>query len=153
MARASAKTAESARRPSAPVTATLAWLLPGLGHWWLGERTRGVVFFTIITVTFWGGIAVGGVRSTVTPRENGAWIAAQLCMGPQALSALWWSNQRTIAHPTELKAPWPASNIGVVYAGVAGLLNLLVIIDVLARVESRQMALASKPPPQRDRSP
>ncbi|RIK69301.1 MAG: hypothetical protein DCC65_00735 [Planctomycetota bacterium] len=114
----------------------------------IGERARGAIFFVVITVTFWGGIAVGGVRTTITPRENGAWIAAQLCVGSQALGALYWSHRRSITHKDEAKAPWPASNISVVYAGVAGLLNLLVIIDVLSRVEARQAMSFARPPPQ-----
>lgn len=151
MARPSRETTRESKIP-APLAAFLAWVLPGLGHWVIGERVRGLVFFVVITVTFWGGIAVGGVRTTVTPRENGAWIAAQLCAGTQALGALYWSHQRSVKYKDEIKAPWPASNIAVVYAGVAGLLNLLVIIDVLARVEARQAALLARPPPVRARS-
>jgi hypothetical protein len=130
----------------------MAWLLPGLGHWWIGERARGAVLFVVITVTFWGGIAVAGVRTTIAPRENGAWIAAQLCAGGQAFGALWWSRQRVATVPTEIKAAWPSSNIGVVYAGVAGLLNLLVMIDVLARVEARQASVEARSPPGRGRA-
>ena len=47
------------------------------------------------------------------------------------------------------KAPWPASSIAVVYSGVAGLLNLLVIIDALARAERARLALAARPLPQK----
>ncbi len=135
------------RSPSAPLAAILAWLVPGLGHWFIGERHRGAVFFIVITVTFWAGIAVGGVRTTVTPRENGAWIAAQLCAGPQAVAALYWSNYRSGHYKNELKAGYPGSNISVVYAGVAGLLNLLVIIDTLARAEARMTTVKVRPPP------
>lgn len=115
--------------------------MPGLGHWWIGDRARAVVLFLIVTTTFWGGVAVGGVRSVVSERENGPWIAAQLCMGPQALVALQASSSLRKQeatdedHRTSFKAPWPSGDIGVIYAGVAGLLNLLVILDVLARVE------------------
>ncbi len=135
------------RQVPAPVAALLAWVLPGLGHWVIGERARGIIFFTVITVTFWAGIAVGGVRTTITPRDNGAWIAAQLCTGTQAVAALYWSHHRSITYKEEIKAPWPASNISVVYAGVAGLLNVLVIIDVLARTDVRQPAIAARAPP------
>lgn len=133
---------------SLPVVAILAWLLPGLGHWWIGERRRALIFFVVTTVTFWGGIAVGGVRSAVTPKENGLWIAAQFCMGPQAMAALRCSHQLAQRPDAErFKAPWPASNIGVVYAGVAGLLNLLIILDALARVEARQSTVSARSPP------
>jgi hypothetical protein len=144
--------ASSERSPSAPLAAIFAWLVPGLGHWFLGERHRGIIFFVVITVTFWAGVAVGGVRTTVSPKENGAWIAAQLCTGPQALAALYWSNYRGEHNKDEIKAGYPGSNIAVVYAGVAGLLNLLVIIDTLARADSRRALIQARPPPRKGRA-
>ncbi|MCZ6816593.1 MAG: hypothetical protein O7F76_07805 [Planctomycetota bacterium] len=125
-------------RRSAPLAALLAWVMPGLGHWYLGERSRAVIFFVVTTVMFWGGVAIGGVRSTVTPRENGPWIAAQLCMGPQAAVALVLSWQARETSGNQYKAPWPASSISVVYAGITGLLNLLIIIDALARADATE---------------
>jgi len=138
------------RPPSTALAAIFAWMLPGLGHWWIGHRARGVIFFVVTTVTFWGGIAVGGVRGTVTTGENGAWVAAQLCMGPQAIAAL--SISAKLKKRTDqalLKADWPASNIGVVYAGIAGLLNLLIIVDALARAEARRAAVMAARPAQK----
>lgn len=120
-----------------PLIALLAWVLPGLGHWFLGQRARALIFFVVLTVTFWGGVAVGGVRSTVHLKENGAWIAAQLCMGPQALGAWYLGDQNQAKYGDQFKAPWPASNISVVYTGIAGLLNLLIIIDSLSRADRR----------------
>jgi zinc transporter ZupT len=133
--------AGQAQGRSTVLTAIFAWILPGLGHWWIGQRVRAIIFFAVTTITFWGGVAVGGLRSTVSSNENGAWVAAQLCMGPQALGALWLSNQyRSRNDELRFRAPWPASNISVVYAGVAGMLNLLIIIDALSRSE-----LAARP--------
>lgn len=137
------KTASKKIRPtSGAVAALLAWVMPGLGHWWIGEKGRGAILFLVVTVTFWSGVAVGGVRTVISPRENGPWIAAQMCMGPQSLIALKSaSNLRQREVDTEgqvdYRSPWPSGDIGVVYAGIAGLLNLLVMLDVLARVERR----------------
>jgi hypothetical protein len=143
------KSAEAGSMLPTPMVALAAWMVPGLGHWLLGERGRGLVFLVVICVTFWGGVAVGGVRSTVTPKENGAWIAAQLCAGPQALAAMYLGKADQSRHGDRHKAPWPASNIAVVYAGIAGLLNLLVIIDTLSRSEARQVSAVSRGPPAR----
>jgi len=138
------------RIPSAPIAALFGWLLPGLGHWWIGERPRAVVLFLLITVTFWGGVAVGGVRTVVSERENGPWIAAQLCMGPQTLIALTASRELRRIEAADasrsFKAPWPSGDIGVIYSGVAGLLNLLAILDVLARVELRHATKRARAP-------
>jgi hypothetical protein len=134
--------------PSTLVAALLGWAVPGMGHWWLGERGRGAIFFVVISVTFWAGVAVGGVRTTVTPKDNGAWIAAQLCVGPQALGALYLSRQiQGRPDETSFKAAWPGSNIAVVYAGVAGLLNLLVVIDCLAKGEAQSGSASVRSPP------
>lgn len=137
------KSSHTVNVASVPLTAILAWVLPGLGHWWVGERVRGGIFFVVLTVTFWAGVAIGGVRSTVTlPVENGAWFYAQLCMGPQSLGGLYLSqsqiNQARERGRDTMKAIWPASNTAVVYSGVAGLLNLLVIIDAMARADARR---------------
>ncbi|MBX3393731.1 MAG: hypothetical protein KF841_00040 [Phycisphaerae bacterium] len=130
--------------------AAFAWLVPGLGHWWIGERKRAVIFFVTITSTFWCGIAVGGVRSAITPRDNGLWIAAQICAGPQAIGALYASKRIEAnagsATANSFKAPWPAGDIGVVYSGVAGLLNLLVILDTLSRADRAKASLAAQTP-------
>ncbi len=148
-----AKPPQPPKSLSAPLAAVLAWILPGLGHWWIGERRRAIIFFVATAVTFWGGVAVAGVRSAITTNENGLWIAAQVCMGPQALGALSWSkslaaHERRDASVT-YKSPWPSSDIGVVYAGVAGLLNLLIILDVLARVDASRATTAARSPPSR----
>lgn len=143
----------SSKAHSITLGAILAWLVPGLGHWWIGERKRAVIFFIVISVTFWGGIAVGGVRSAVTAKENGLWIAAQLCTGPQSLFAL--SVSRNLEDEAkrdpskQFKAPWPAGDIGVVYAGVAGLLNLLVILDVLSRTDAARNAVVAAANPRK----
>ncbi len=138
------------KMPPATVAAVCAWLLPGLGHWLIGQRARGVIFFVVLTATFWSGVAVGGVRSTVAGRENGAWIAAQLFMGPQAIGAFLISrNIQLQGDPVEYHALSPASSIAVVYAGVAGLLNLLVIVDVLARVDNATSATPARASPTR----
>jgi hypothetical protein len=150
MAQPDPQAAAHERPPSTALAAILAWVLPGLGHWWIGERARGIILFIVVTVTFWGGAAVAGIRSTVTPKENGAWIAAQLCLGPQAFLALYLSDEIKKKPDEEAyKASWPASTIGVVYAGVAGLLNLLIIIDALARVETVRSLIGARSPPRR----
>ncbi len=139
-----------------PLAMLLAWLVPGLGHWILGERIRAVVFFVVINATFWGGVAIGGVRTTVTSRENGAWIAAQLCAGPQTLAALYLSQKQDrlaqAAGREVVKAPWPSSSIAVVYSGVAGLLNLLVILNALVRAEAAAGAEAKSSAQRREAS-
>ncbi len=116
----------------------LAWIVPGLGHFYLGFRKRAIVLFLAITLTFWAGVAIGGVRGTVNWRDRSLWYMAELCTGGNTLAA-------TALHKAVGMQPrargtlppypgdWTATDVGVHYAGVAGLLNLLIIIDAVAR--------------------
>lgn len=117
----------------------LGWIVPGLGHVFIGDRVRGIICMATIVLTFWTGIAIGGVRGTVDPRERTLWFMAQLCTGTNAgLAYVIRENivsgdsltQRASSPP-----PWVSSEIGVHYTGVAGLLNILVILDAMARAE------------------
>lgn len=112
------------------VAGFLAWLVPGLGHVYLGQRPRGVILLVVIAATFWGGVALGGVAETVNPHKRTAWFMAQISTGAHALAAWGWGN--TVKEQASFYS-WRAEEVAVVYSGVAGLLNLLVIVDALAR--------------------
>ncbi len=119
-----------------PIAGLLAWLVPGLGHLCIGLHARGLIFLVVITATFWGGIAIGGVKSTVGQRRW--WLMAQMCAGSHALAAWSWGRslpELSREEPSPYRAVWPADDVAVVYTGVAGMLNLLVIFDVLVRAE------------------
>ena len=124
-----------------PIAGFLAWLVPGLGHIYLGHRVRGLVCLVTITVTFWTGVAIGGVQATVDPKERTLWFMAQLCTGGHTLAA--YGLHRVVEpqpaaglRPPPVLAHWLSSEVGVHYTGVAGLLNLLVILDALGRADA-----------------
>ncbi len=116
----------------------LGWIVPGLGHIFIGDRIRGIICLATIVLTFWTGIAIGGVRGTVDPHERSLWFVAQLCTGANA--GVVYMIRENLPAPGETdraSAPpsWVSSEIGVHYTGVAGLLNILVILDAMARAE------------------
>ena len=122
-----------------PLAGLLSWLVPGLGHIYLGDKARGLVCMVAITATFWTGVAIGGVRGTVDPRERKLWFIAQLCTAGNTVAA-YALNRSVSPDPSSGKvaAPkghWASADVGVHYTGVAGLLNLLVIFDAIARAE------------------
>ena len=45
--------------------AALAWVFPGLGHWYLGKRRLAIAFAVIVTVTFLAGLSFEGRLYTV----------------------------------------------------------------------------------------
>jgi TM2 domain-containing membrane protein YozV len=122
-----------------PFAGLLSWLVPGLGHLYLGQRARGLVCLVTITATFWTGVAIGSVQATVDPRERTLWFLAQLCTGGNTLVAYaWHKGVSPDPQVPSVSAPvphWLSVDVAVHYTGVAGLLNLLVILDALARAE------------------
>lgn len=122
-----------------PVAGFLAWLVPGLGHIYLGDRGRGIVCLVTVTATFWTGVAIGGVRSTVDPQGRTLWFVAQLCTAGNTLAGVAFHRAVAIGEAQNTATPatvhWGSADVGVHYTGVAGLLNLLVIFDALARAD------------------
>jgi len=123
-----------------PVAAFLAWLVPGLGYIYIGERGRGLVCLVTITATFWSGVAIGGVRSTIDPQHRKLWFMAQIATGGNTVAG--YALHRALApnappgNPIAETPNWSAVDVGTHYTGVAGLLNLLVIFDVIGRADS-----------------
>ena len=108
----------------------LAWLIPGAGHWILGFRHRAAVICITICTTFLFGVILGSVE-VIDPQNAKAWFCAQVLCGLPAFIV-------TVVQ----EAAVPITNIygrgvdiGQVYAGVAGLLNLLCIMDALLRTQ------------------
>ena len=116
----------------------LAWIVPGVGHLYIGERGRGLIFMITIALTFWGGIAIGGVKNTVNPQERKLWFLGQACAGVHPFVAIAWSRHIHIppeADQTKYIAFGQMEDISIVYTAIAGMLNALVILDVLARAD------------------
>jgi len=46
--------------PPRPLVYLVAWLVPGLGHFWLGRRDKGVIFLGALTAMFVTGLVLEG---------------------------------------------------------------------------------------------
>jgi hypothetical protein len=123
----------------------LSWVLPGAGHLLIGERARGVILIAVIAVTFWTGIAVGGVKNTMNYDQRRLWFMGQICAGSHALVAMGWS--QLLPDENELIAYGHEEEISVVYTAICGMLNILIIFDVLARAERQALEAASQKSP------
>ena len=124
----------------APVAGLLTWIIPGLGHLYLGHRVRGLILLVTITATFWCGVAIGGVAGTVNPERHKLWFMAQMGAGGNTLAAYGLTRRVLAELPSSDKQPflghWLSGEVGVHYTGVAGLLNLLAILDAIGRADS-----------------
>ena len=117
----------------APVVELAAWLFPGTGYFLLGQRARAITISTTIIVLFLLGLLIGGVKVVDPPASYATnplkivfdkpWFVGQILAGPITLVTAaigeghFFSSH---AHPNE---------IGTLYTAVAGMLNLLAIID------------------------
>jgi hypothetical protein len=116
---------KAAHRKSWVAAVVLALVLPGLGHWYLNRRIKAVVFFTCVVGLFVTGWGLGQWRIV----NNGDLLFyAQVLTGPLAYAADHISDKMVARYgpPNHVKV---AFEMGVLYTLVAGLLNLLVILD------------------------
>src|SRR5437867_12426449 len=147
---------EVARVPASTITLAciLAWILPGAGHWYLGKRSRALVFFTLVTLSFVLGAVLHGRFSVMDGRQpllSELQVVACLGSGPMEIvtrSILYGApvyklpdedsselgetrKPRTIVGKT-LRSRTEAydSAYGTAYLWTAGLMNLLLILDV-----------------------
>lgn len=117
-----------------PVAAVLAWLWPGLGHISLGERKRGGLIMFGVLFLFVSGALIGGL-DVVDRKRDRLWFVAQALCGPVAFGAD-LINQRYIKQlPKEDQLRTTSlghvNEMGTLFAALAGLMNLVVILDVL----------------------
>jgi hypothetical protein len=129
--------------------AVLTWLLPGAGHLFVRERARGLILLVTITLTFWMGVAVGGLKNTVNPADRSLWFMGQICAGGHALAA-WGLSGLINAGPDKdpkFYAYGRSEEIAVVYTCICGMLNILIILDVLVRAEKPLTAVPLRGPP------
>ena len=71
------------------VPCLLAWVVPGLGHAWLGRRGRFAAFFLIVISTFALGVVSGGTAPVIDRQQPLSFLATLdgLALGPLDLVA------------------------------------------------------------------
>lgn len=100
----------------------LTWIVPGAGHWYLGRRKKAAFYFLIITATFLAGMAIADFRNINLDRHPFFFITYAFYAGAAIVAQL-----ATQALP--LVQPLANNDVGCLYSAVAGLLNILVMID------------------------
>jgi hypothetical protein len=96
-----------------------------------------------------GASAVWALRATpMAELRDKPWSIPQVLTGPAALGSMAWSvwaarpedGSLTSAEPRAATSHSRVNEIGVLYTAVAGMLNLLAIIDAASRAEQRRSA-------------
>jgi len=102
----------------------LAWLIPGGGYFLLNEKKRAVIIFITIGLTFCAGLYIGSI-GVINPVEAKPWYVAQIMNSPfvAVLGHLSTGGNFPVYG-------WP-NEIGQIYTSIAGLLNLLCIVNAV----------------------
>ena len=121
-----------------PIVALATWIVPGSGYWLIGQRGRALTVGITIVILFILGLLIGGMRVVDMPAglfstpvnavSQKPWFVGQILAGPITLIA------SSIGHDEGYFASHSRVNeIGTLYTAVAGMLNLLAIIDAAYR--------------------
>ena len=133
----------------------VAWLWPGGGHLVLGEKTRGLLVMGGILVLFLGGVFIGGL-DVVDRRNDRLWFIAQAGAGPIAFVTDFARGRLLDDGRVGTMLPTPATRlapggpvrqktmvnshksighineIGTLFCALAGLMNIVVMLDAFA---------------------
>ena len=131
--------------PPAPLVALAGWLVPGAGYWLIGHRRRGLVVGVSVVVLFALGVLVAGIAVVEAPTLSGGgslvarilqkpWFLGQVMTGPMGLICAWIGDSVAHDYPA---AKARLGEIGTLYTAVAGMLNLLAIIDASYRASHK----------------
>ena len=110
-----------------------SWVVPGTGHLWLGRRQKGLIFLIALSLMFAIGLALQGrlfpfqLSDTVVCLE----AFAELGMGVPSSSRPRWASAPATFVPSR-------TEYGNAFLIVAGLLNLLVVIDAFDVARGRK---------------
>ncbi|MSR40893.1 MAG: hypothetical protein EXS10_03210 [Phycisphaerales bacterium] len=139
--------------------ALLGWLLPGLGQWATGARLRGVFAGIGVLGLLFSGLLVGGV-DCVDRNEDPLWFIGQVCAGPLVIAAdvantqLLKSgraapliaaavpygaamNPADVPKISSFKGLAHSNEFGTLLVFLAGLMNLVVLLDASIRPSNR----------------
>jgi len=99
------------------------WWIPGAGHWIIGQPKRAAIIFFSIAFLFVLGIWLGSI-AVIDARTP--WYWAQMLNSPAVAYLAHLSG--SVYHLDSFGKP---REIGEIYTGMAGMLNLLCIINAV----------------------
>jgi hypothetical protein len=110
-----------------------AWLIPGAGHLWLRRRHKGLTFFIVLPLMFGFGLWLKGRLFPFLPAEPLVALAALADVGiglPNLIARSLGAGAGDVTAIT-----WEYGNTFMI---VAGLLNMLVVLDAFDVAEGRK---------------
>ena len=108
--------------------AGLSWLVPGLGHARAGQRDKGLVMGLAVVAVFALGLLFSHGHGVDRANASVWWIGQNLFGGGSLFAAL-------VTGPLRMEGAPPNLDLGVVLCTVAGLMNLVVMVDAFTVAE------------------
>jgi hypothetical protein len=105
----------------------VAWLVPGAGHFLLGKWKKGLFFLLLLAATYAFGMSIAGWRP-VSFDDNPFYYVGQYGSGATLLLAKLRGAEKAILRP-EIHPTW--FDPGLLYVCVVGLLNIVVMLNIL----------------------
>jgi TM2 domain-containing membrane protein YozV len=130
-ARAEATGEAKNEAPHPGVAALLGWIIPGAGHILQGRKVRGLVAFGLVVTLFAIGCYLAGGTNLDRSRHFYYW-AGQALLGPIAFAV-----EMVHGHPL-MTENVEYADAGVVLSSVAGMLNVLLLLDVYGYSEAKR---------------
>jgi len=101
-----------------------SWAMPGAGHLWLGRRSKGLIFLVALPMMFVMGIALHG---RLFPFDVSEWLVCLAAVADLGIGVPYFVSGALGYGAGEVRAV--TYEYGNAFLIVAGLLNLLVVID------------------------
>jgi TM2 domain-containing membrane protein YozV len=112
----------------------LSYLVPGAGHFYLGRRARAIAFFVIVVLMFLIGISIDGELYTFA-RAGGSALRTLAALGTAGAGVLYFVALMMGVHGDITSITYEH---GTAFAITAGLMNLLLMLDVFDIAEGRK---------------
>ena len=128
-----ATAAEETQSGALVLLCVASWAIPGVGHLWLGRRSKGLVFLIALPLMFAVGLAVHGQLFPINFSEPLVGLAALADIGvglPYFIAKMLGYGRGDVTMLTY--------EYGNAFLIVAGLLNLLVVIDAFDVARGRK---------------
>jgi len=121
----------------------VAWLVPGAGHVLLGKWKKGLFFFALLGGAYAFGMHIAGWRP-VSFDDNPFYFVGQYGSGATLLAAKLGGAEKAILRES-IHPSW--FDPGLLYVCVVGLLNLVIMLNILDVKTAPAAAAAPAPAP------
>ena len=111
----------------------VAWALPGAGHLWLGRSSKGIVFLVVLPLMFAIGLGLDGELFAIDPSQP---LVALQGLADLGIGAPYLVARALGAGGGDVAAG--TYEYGNTFLVVAGLLNVLVVMDAFDIAQGRK---------------